>query len=205
MVALLGFFKEREILVEHALLGERHAVHSHKLIAFLVAAPICACETHNLHSLDRCGTGDVRTAAKVGKRTLRIGGDVAVFKLGDKFALIFLVAVAEELQSVVLRYVGTHYCLVLLGKLKHLGFDFCEIVGCELVVTRVDIVVETILNGRADTELHAGIQLLQRLGKEVSRAVPECVLAFGVFPFEKFDSRIGVDRTGKVPLLVIYR
>ena len=70
----------------------------------------------------------MRATAKVGKRSLGIGGDAAVFKFGYKFALIFLATVAEKGERVGLGYVGTDNLLVTAGELGHLGLDLCEIV-----------------------------------------------------------------------------
>ena len=51
---------------------------------------------------DRCGSHQVRTTAQVGKRALRIGGDVTVFQLRNQLAFISFATVAEHLQSVCL-------------------------------------------------------------------------------------------------------
>ena len=68
---------------------------------------------------------------------------------------------------------------------------------------RIDVVVESVFNGRADAELDSGEKLLKRFGEKVGRRVPESVFAFGVIPFEKFDCGIFGDGAGDVPLLVV--
>ena len=128
VVALLGLFEQREVFVEHRLFRESDAIHAHKLVALLVAAPVCTCKRCYLHGLYRSRGRDMRATAKVGKRSLGIGGDAAVFKFGYKFALIFLATVAEKGERVGLGYVGTDNLLVTAGELGHLGLDLCEIV-----------------------------------------------------------------------------
>ncbi len=203
VVTLLGLLEEGEILVEHLLLGEGDAVDAHELLALLVAAPEGSGERCDLDGLDGGGIGDVRAAAEVGKRALRIGGDVAVLQLGDELALVFLATVAEELEGVGLRDVSAHDGLLLLGQLEHLLLDFGEVGRGELVVTRVDVVIETVFDSGTDAELHAGIQLLESFGKQVGRRVPEGVLAFGVLPLVQTQCRVLGDGTAEVPFFVI--
>ena len=71
------------------------------------------------------------------------------------------------------------------------------------MLARIDVVVETVLDGGSDTELHAGIQLLQRLGQQVCRAVPESVLAFRIIPFEQFYPGVSLHRACQVPFLAV--
>lgn len=42
VVALLGFFEQYEILVQHFFLGEGYAVYTSQLVALFVTAPVCA-------------------------------------------------------------------------------------------------------------------------------------------------------------------
>ncbi len=112
---------------------------------------------------------------------------MSVFKLGDKLALVFFIAVAEHLEGVGLGYVLADNGLVLACEFEHLGFDFGEVIGSEFVFSRVDVVVEAVFNGRADAEADAGVKLLKGLGEQVCRAVPESMLALGVIPFEELD------------------
>ena len=205
VVTLLGLLEEHQVLVEHLLLGEGDAVYAHQLVALLVAAPVCAGKRGDLHGLDCTGVGEVRAAAQVGEAALCVGGDVAVLKFGYELALVVLVAVAEHFEGVTLGDVLADDGFLALSQLEHFLLDLGEVLGCELVFTGVDIVVETVLNGRADAELHAGIELLESLGEEVGRRVPESVLAFGVIPFEQLDFGVRVDGAREVPFLVIDR
>ncbi len=72
------------------------------------------------------------------------------------------------------------------------------------MLTGVDVVVETVFDGGADTEFHARVKLLESFGQQVRRGVPEGVFAFGGIPFEEFDGGVGVHGTGEVPLLAVY-
>ena len=203
MVALFGFLEQSEVFVEHGLLGEGDAVDAYKLLAFFVTAPECTGERHYLGCLDRCCGGDVRAAAKVGEIALCVCRYGAVLQFGDKLAFVLFVFVAEELECVSFGNVGTYDCLVLFCKLQHFGFDFGKIVGCELVVARVDVVVKTVFDCRTYAEPNPGIQFLQGFGQQVGRTVPESVLALGVFPFVKPDTGVFADGAAEVPFFVV--
>ena len=72
VVALLGFLKHLQILVEHRLLGERDAVDTGHLIAFGIATPESTGNTCNLDSLDSTSIHKVRTTAEVGEVALGV-------------------------------------------------------------------------------------------------------------------------------------
>ena len=204
VVALLGLLEEGEVLVQHLFLGEGDAVDAYKLVALFVAAPVCAGEAGNLGGLDGAGVGQVRATAKVGEVALGVGGDVAVLKLADELALVCLAAVAEHLQGVGLADVLAHDGLLLAGELEHALLYFGKIGVGELVLARVDVIVEAVFDGGADAELHAGVKLLQGFGQQVGRRVPEGVLAFGVVPFEELKGGVLGDGAAKVPFLSVY-
>src|SRR5690606_13186107 len=96
--------------------------------------------------------------------------------------------------------------LVLAGQLQHLLLDGREVLDRELPRTvlglaEVDVVVEPVLDGRADAELDAGVERLQRLGHEVGRGVPERVPAALVVPrqhLERDGLPVGVVLDGAV-------
>ena len=190
VVALLGLLEQHQVLVEHLLLGEGDTVNARQLRAGLVTAPVGTGKRHHLHSLDSACRGDVRATAQVREIALCISSNVTVFKVIDELALQALALVAEELQCVGLADVGTHDVLVLLHEFHHLLFNLGEVSVGQRGVTGVDVIIETVLDGRANTELHAGVQLLQGLGQQVRRRVPEGMLALGVFPLEELDIAI---------------
>ena len=190
VVALLGLLKQHEVLLEHLLLGEGDTIDAGQLGAGLVTAPVSAGERHHLDGLDHASRGDVRATAQVGEVALGISSDVTVFQVIDELALEGLSLVTEELQGVGLADVGTDNGLILLGEFCHLFLNLGEVCVGQGVATGVDVIVETVLYCRADTELYTGVQLLQCLGQQVSRCVPEGVLALGVLPLEELDIAI---------------
>lgn len=67
------------------------------------------------------------------------------------------------------------------GQLAHLGLDLREVVLRDnLAVGRHHVIEKAVLHSRSESELYAGIQLLERLGQQVGRRVPERVLTLVV-------------------------
>ena len=65
MVALFGFFKLPQVLVEFFLGGEGHAVEPLQLRVIFVAAPVSPGDAHQLERADLAGILDVRPPAQV--------------------------------------------------------------------------------------------------------------------------------------------
>ena len=203
MVALLGLFKKSQILIEHLLLGEGDAVHTHKLFALFVAAPERPGERCYLGGLDRGGVRDVGTTAQVGERALCVGGDVSVLKFGYELTLVLLATVAKHFQRIRLGDVSAYDWLFLLSEFKHFFLDLGEFGGCELVLSRVDVIIEAVLDCRAYAEFHSGIQLLESLSEKVGRRMPERVLPLRVVPFVELEGGIFINGACEVPFFVI--
>ena len=124
------------------------------------------------------------TTAQIGKRTLGVSGDMSVLKLTDQFTLIDLASVAEHLEGILLGDVGATDLLLALGELEHFLLDLGKVLGCDLVFSRINIIIETCLYGRTDAEFHSGIKFLECFCEKMGRRMPESMLAFGIIPFE---------------------
>ena len=204
VVALLGLFHQGEVLVEHRLLGERDAVDARQHLTFLVAAPIGAGNRQQLDGLDRTRVGDVRAAAEVGEIAVGIERNGAVFEGLDQFDLVGVALLGELFERFGLGNLAADERLFLTGQLHHLGFDSRK-VGFGDRHGRVDVVVETVLDGRTDAELDAGVERFERFGQQVRRGVPEGVLALFVLPLVELDGGIFVDGARQVDRRAVYR
>ena len=206
VVALLSLLQHHEILVQHLLLRERDTVDTSHLLAVSVAAPESTRHARYLDGLDSTCRCEVRTAAEVGKRALRVCRDGTVLKvLVDVLALILLTVGLELLQGVSLRYIAAHHRLVLACQFLHLSLNLREVVLRDSnALRRHHVVEESVLDGRTETELNARIKLLQRLGKQVSTSVPESVLALLVLKLIQGDGGVFVDRSVKFYCLAVH-
>ena len=139
--------------------------------------------------------GQVRAPAEVGECAVGIERDRAVLEVRDQFHLVLVALLGEGLQRVGLAILRVRMSgLLVAGKLHHLLFDGFGRSASVMGVGRVHVVVEAVLDGRADAELDARIERFERLGQQVRRGVPESVLAFGVVPFVEFDRSVLFDR-----------
>ena len=204
VVALLGLLHHLEVLVEHRLLGERDAVDTREHLVLLVAAPVGSGYGGELQGLDIARIGNVRSAAEVRERTVRIEGDGAVLEVRDELDLVLVALLGEGLQGLGLGYFATHERLLVAGELLHLLFDARK-VGFGDRRRRIDVVVEAVFDGGADAELDARVEGLEGLGQQVRRGVPEGVLALVVVPFVELDRCVLFDRTHHVYRCAVYR
>ena len=78
MVTFLGFFKQREVLIEQRFLRERDTIDTRHHRTFLIATPVGSGAREHFDRLNGFGTQEVRTTAEVGEGTLRISGNMSV-------------------------------------------------------------------------------------------------------------------------------
>ena len=78
--------------------------------------------------------------------------------------------------------------LFLLGEFSHLGLDLGEVGGGYGVTVGVDVVVESVFNGRGLCRTSRPVELLESFGEKVGRTVPESVLAFRSSHLKSFIS-----------------
>ena len=147
----------------------------------------------------------MRAAAQVGESTILIKSDGTVLQVADQLALVLVAFFGIGLEGIRLGDVRADEGLTAAGQLDHLIFNFPQICFHKLPVAQVHIVVETVLDGRSDAELDAGIQCFERFGHQVAGGVPEHVLGLAVLPFVKLDRRVFVDRAFEIVNLVVHR
>ena len=169
----------------------------------LVATPVGAGEVDELYSLDGAEVDEVRTTAEVGETAAVVERDGAVLEVLNKLDLIDLFAVTKDLESLSLRHFTTGDGSLGLNELHHFLLDLGEVLAGDLVFAEVDVVIETVLDGRSDTEFYAGVEFLQSRSKKVGGGVPEGMLALFVVPGKELNCCILVDRTIEFYYLVV--
>ena len=204
MVALLGFLQHRQVLIEHLLLGEGDPVETRELLALLVTAPVGTSYAQQLDRLDIARIRHVRATAQVREVALRISRDRPVGEVCDELQLVLVTLLFEELRHLSLRDVAADDRLLAGSELRHLSLYGCEVGVAKLhAFAQVNIVVEAILNGRTDTELHTRIERLKGFGHKVRTGVPVGVLPFGIFPLIELQLGVLLEGTHEVPDLAI--
>src|SRR5260370_31784616 len=167
VVALLGLFHLLEVGVE--LLGreESSAVYALKLLVVLIALPVGAGDGEQLECLDLRSVGDVRAATEIDEaRSQGVLGEDLTGALFDELALHPGVGILLETFPFGGEnpFVGERARLYL----PHLLLDLFEVVRGERGGA-VEIVIETVLDGRADAELGFGIEFEHSGGEQVRR------------------------------------
>ena len=86
--------------------------------------------------------------------------------------------------------------------LAHLRFDLRQIVGRERRVAR-EVVIEAVLDRRADGDLGAGKQLLHRHREQMRGVVADQLQRLGILPGDDAQLRVLLDGAEDVPLLAV--
>src|SRR4051794_9661399 len=178
MVAAARLLELVQVRVEILLRVERGAVDAGQLLVRGIAAPVRAGETGELERLDRLRVLQMRTAAEIGEVTLRVERDVALGRV-DELDLERLVLGREPRLRVVARDLLARPLASFLDLALHLGFDRLEVLFANRL-REEEVVVEAVLDRRADRDLHAGMQTAHRLGEEVRARVAQDVERIGI-------------------------
>ena len=173
MVALLRLLDVVQVLVEVLLREERSAVDAREHRAGRIAAPVRAGHVRELEGLDRRRVLQMRAAAEVAEVVLRIDRQRLVGRqVVDQLDLVCLVLVDEALADrVAIRRLAREGVL-LLEDATHLVFDAYEI-GFANLLGELEVVVEAVIDGRPDRDLHAGEDVARGLGQHVRRRVAQ--------------------------------
>ena len=200
MVALLRLLELLEIGVELLLLGEGGAVDAGEHFAVGIAAPIGAGDLHQLEGVaDLAGRGHVRAAAEVEPVALLVDLDLLVFRDGvDQLDLEQLALVAEHALGLVARPHLLGEGFVARDDLAHLLLDGVEVLRRERLVAE-EVVIEAVLDHRADGDLRARPQALHGLRQHVRGVVPDQLQRARVLAGDEFDLGVALDRVGRGP------
>ena len=171
VVAAARVFEVLEVRVEIRLRVERRPVDAGQLLVVLVAAPVRAGDARQLERLDRLRVLQVRAAAEIDEVALLVERDVALRGV-EELQLVRLVGRQEALT----RFLGSHRAALpvaaFLQLALHLRFDSLQ-VGVGDRLREVEVVVEAVLDRRADRHLHAGVEAAHCLGEQMRRGMAQ--------------------------------
>ncbi len=108
----------------------------------------------------------------------------------------------EILHRVVARHERARDRLVLFGELGHFLLDRRQVFGRERALVR-EVVVEAVLDHRADGHLRVGKELLDRVREQVRRRVTEHFQALGILVGDDGDAGVAIDRERGVDELAV--
>ena len=203
MVALLGLLDAGEVRVEVLLPRPRGPVDALEHLVARVAAPVGAGELGQLEHLEAAGRRDVRAAAQVDEGALAVERDVLVRRdRRDDLGLVVLAHALEELHGLVARHQRAHDRLVLPRELDHPLLDRGEVLGRERALV-AEVVVEAVLDHRADRDLGLGEELLHRVGEQVGGRVANHLEPLRIAIGDDGDRSVAVDAVRGVDELAV--
>ena len=180
VIALLRLFQHVEVLVEFVLLRECGAVNTLQHLLGGIAAPVSAGDVHQLDAVALYAAGGVqmRACAQVGELALLVEGNGSVFRqIVNQLYLVRLLALFHELDGLCARQLEALELLLLLADFAHLCLESIEVLLRE-GERRIKIVVEAVVDGRADGQLHLRIQAFYCLRENVRYRVTVGVAVF---------------------------
>ena len=184
VIATLGFFQLGKVLLERLVVGKGSAVEAREHGILFVAAPVGPGGGKQLEGPGKARVRHVRAAAQVGEVAAgierhRIGVDVV-----DDLHLEVFAHVGKLPHGVALAHARALKGQPGLGNALHFRFDGFKVVAGEGTIHK-EVVVETVVDGRADGDLGRREELLDRRGHDMGGGVAHNGQAFG---------RIGIHR-----------
>ncbi len=172
VIALLRLLQLLQVALEGLAVRPGGAIDALQHLVAGVAPPVGPGDLGELEGAQLAGGGHVGTPAEVDEIALPVDRDLLVGRdLADDRGLVVFPLIAEKLDGgVPVPHLPAHR-LVALGDLGHLGLDGLQILRGEGPPIG-EIVVEAVLDDRADGDLGLGEQLFHRLRQQVGGGVP---------------------------------
>ena len=147
----------------------------------------------------------MRTAAQIEPVALFVDIDLLIFRNGvDQFDFETLTHVGEDALGVGARPHFFGEWLVARDDLAHLFLDRREVLRCEWLVAK-KVVVEAVVDHRADGDLRARPQRLHGFGEHMRRVMADEFEGARVVAGDKLDLGVMLDRVGQVRELAVKR
>ncbi len=176
MVARARLLQHPQVLLELASVEEGGAVDAGEHLAVLVAAPVCAGDRAQLERLDPARRGAVRPTAQVHERPVSVQRDglhpLVADQVLDQLHLVRLVLGPEALDRVRGCQLGALKGLVGLDVEGHPLLDSRQVrLRRAKSVGELEVVVEALLDRRADRDLGARPQVEHGGGQDMGAVV----------------------------------
>ena len=204
MIALLSLLELLQIGVKLFFLRERGRIDARQHRPRRVATPIGARDLHQLESFaDLAGRGHVRPAAEIGPLALGIELHLLIGRNGvDQFDLERFAALLEQALRFFARDDPLRKRLVAGDDLAHALFDRREVFGRERLVTE-EVVIEAVLDHRADGDLRSGPKRLHGFRENMRRVMADELERAGIIARDELELGVAVDRIGEVGKLAV--
>ena len=146
----------------------------------------------------------MRATAEIDEFSLPVERDRFVARNArDDLGLVFLADAAEEFDGLVAIPDFTLDRLVAVHDLLHALLDRREVILGKRLLAR-KVVIETVLDGRANRHLRLGPEFLDGLGQDVGCVVAQQFDAVIGVAHDDFDRGVLVDFAGQVPQVAVH-
>ena len=175
------------MVVEGLAGGKGRAVDPLQHLAALVAAPIGPGYAQELEVFDLSGAEHVRPPTQIDELAVFVKGQgLAFFQVGEDF--LFVGSVGDHFFRFLARNIDSLELVVLLDDPLHLAFDLFQVFGRKRL-GHVEVVVEAVVNGRADGQLRVREEAQHGLRQHVRHAVAVDPGGLVGIPGNEFDFR----------------
>ena len=204
VIAFLCLFQHMQVGLQFLLVAPSGSVDPLQHFVVRISAPIRTSQLLQLEPLaNMAGRRHVRPAAQIFPVALTINGDRLVrWEAFYQLGLVLLADILEMFRRFVTVPFLAHEGIVALNDFMHLRLDLFQIVGRERLVAG-KIIIEAMFDGRADSDLGAGIQLLHRLRHDVGGVVADKFERVIGFAGDNFDRAVAIDYARKIDQFVI--
>jgi hypothetical protein len=199
MIALLGLFKLVKMRVELGLVAPSGAIDSLQHGIAVIPTPIGASDLQQLEGIAQLACrGEMRAAAEVAELALPIDAQrLRRRDARDDLGLVALTPGFEIADRVVALPELTLNRFVARDDLPHARLNVLEVFRRERGLAR-EVVVEPVLNRRADGDLGLGIELFDGLGQDMRRVMPQQLKCLWVITGDDLNTCIVLDEIIKV-------
>lgn len=194
VVAHFCVFELLDILVKIGFFLETRAVNTREHLVFFVAFPVRAGERCEFERLDFSGRRKVRACAKVDEIALLIKGYLLVLRnIRQKLRLVDLFHLCNAPFRLFASAFYAGYGHIRFDYALHFRLDFGKI-RLGYGRSEIEIVIKTVVNGRAYGKLNGGIDVFDRLRQNMRASMAINSSAFFVLKSEQFKIAIFVDK-----------
>ncbi|MDT4863416.1 hypothetical protein FQZ97_981220 [compost metagenome] len=160
VITLFSFFKHMEVGLKIVIIGECSAIDTGQHFIFLITAPVSTCDISQFYRFNESGVRDVWSATQIGKATLCIERNAAIFQTVDQFQFVRILFFGEVSDCIRFRYFFTAVTVFLTGQLFHFLLDLLQVFIRDFLIAQIDIIIETSFDRRTDSEFGIRVERL---------------------------------------------
>ena len=204
VVTLRRLFQAQQVSVQGFFIGPCGTIDTLQHLVVAVAAPVGACDLHQLKVMTEAHVRHVRSTAHVDVFFVMVQTRLVIMRnvFVKNRDLIALAALHEGFT----RFVPADFLLddviVRFGELVHTFFERVDIFLSQGMV-KVNVVVETIIDNRTDRHFGVWPQLFDGMAQQVRAGVTNDLQTFFIFCGDDGQCRIVFDQIGGIHQLTV--